>query len=85
MLEILCLLLADDYELSPSATRELGLRKTMAMELTDIIDIYCSGLVEVATLLEVTEVTHHALLGLCGEGVNTLREDNTDIYTSVKG
>ena len=85
MLEILCLLLADDYELSPSATRELGLREAMAMELTDIIDIYCSGLVEVATLLEVTEVTHHALLGLCGEGVNTLREDNTDIYTSVKG
>ena len=85
MLEILCLLLTDDHEFSASAAGELCLREAMAMELTDIIDIYCSGLVEVATLLEVTEVTHHALLGLCGEGVNTLREDNTDIYTSVKG
>lgn len=65
MLEILCLLLADDYELSPSATRELCLRKAMAMELTDIMDIYCSGLVEVAALLEVAEVTHHTLLSLC--------------------
>ena len=85
MLKILCLLLADDYKLGSGTTRELCLREPMAMELTDIMDIYCGGLMEVTTLLEVTEVTHHALLGLCGEGVNTLREDNTDIYTSVKG
>ena len=85
MLEILSFFLADDYKLGPGTTRELCLRETMAMELTDIMDIYCSGLMEVTTLLEVTKVTHHTLLGLCGEGVNTLREDNTDIYTSVKG
>ena len=65
MLEILCLLLADDYEFSASAAGELCLREAMAMELTDIMDIYCSGLMEVTTLLEVTEVTHHTLLRLC--------------------
>ena len=85
MLEILWLLLADDYELSTSATRELSLRKTMAMELTYIMDVYCGRLIEIRALLEVTEIAHHSFLGLCRKGINTLCKDDTDINTLVEG
>jgi hypothetical protein len=44
MFEILSLFLTDDYKLGSGTTRELCLREAMAMELTDIMDIYCSGL-----------------------------------------